>query len=38
VYLAMGDRKRAAEEAAIAARLYPSPDYQALLTQITSGS
>jgi tetratricopeptide (TPR) repeat protein len=37
-YLALGDRKRAAEEAGVAARLYPSPDYQALLSQIEAGS
>jgi len=37
-YLALGDHKRAAEEAAVAARLYPSPDYQALLSQLQTGS
>jgi hypothetical protein len=37
-YLALGDRKRAAEEAGIAVRLNPSPDYQALLSQVESGS
>ncbi len=35
-YLALGDRSHAAEEAARAVRLYPSPDYQALLEQITA--
>jgi hypothetical protein len=38
VYLAIGDRKRAAEEAGIAVNLNPSPDYQALLNQIEAGS
>ena len=38
VYLALGDRKRAAEEAGIAVSLNPSPDYQALLNQIEAGS
>ena len=38
VYLALGDRKRAAEEAGIAVNLNPSPDYQALLNQIEAGS
>jgi 4-amino-4-deoxy-L-arabinose transferase-like glycosyltransferase len=38
VYLMQGDRKRAEEEAEIAANLYPSPDYQALLAKIQSGS
>jgi 4-amino-4-deoxy-L-arabinose transferase-like glycosyltransferase len=38
VYLALGDRKRAAEEAGIAANLYSSPDYQALVNRIASGS
>jgi hypothetical protein len=38
VYLALGDRQRAAEEARIAASLYPSPDYQALLSKIQPGS
>jgi tetratricopeptide (TPR) repeat protein len=38
VYLALGDRTRAAEEAGIAAGLYPSPDYEALVSQISSGS
>ena len=38
VYLAIGDRKRAAEEAGIAVSLNPSPDYQALLNQIEAGS
>jgi tetratricopeptide (TPR) repeat protein len=37
-YLALGDRKRAAEEAGIAVNLYPSPDYQALVNQIEAGS
>ena len=38
VYLALGDRTRAAEEAGIAVRLNPAPDYQALLDQIEAGS
>ena len=38
VYLALGDRKRAAEEAGIAVSLNPAPDYQALLNQIEAGS
>ena len=38
VYLAIGDHKRAAEEAGIAVNLNPSPDYQALLNQIEAGS
>ena len=38
VYLALGDRQRAAAEATVAANLHPSPDYQALLSQIESGS
>jgi hypothetical protein len=38
VYLALGDRKRAAEEAGIAVNLNPSPEYQALLNQIETGS
>jgi tetratricopeptide (TPR) repeat protein len=38
VYLALGDRKRAEEEAGIAVNLNPSPDYQALLNQIEAGS
>jgi tetratricopeptide (TPR) repeat protein len=38
VYLALGDRKRAAEEAGIAVNLNPSPEYQALLNQIEAGS
>jgi 4-amino-4-deoxy-L-arabinose transferase-like glycosyltransferase len=38
VYLALGERKRAAEEAGIAVNLNPSPDYQALLNQIEAGS
>lgn len=38
VYLALGDRERAAREAGIAADLYPSADYRALLSQIQSGS
>jgi tetratricopeptide (TPR) repeat protein len=37
VYLALRDRKRARDEAEIAADLYPSPDYQALLSKIQSG-
>jgi tetratricopeptide (TPR) repeat protein len=38
VYLALGDRKRAEEEAGTAVKLNPSPDYQALLNQIEAGS
>jgi tetratricopeptide (TPR) repeat protein len=38
VYLKLGDRQRAAEEAGIAVKLHPSPDYEALLSQIESGS
>ena len=38
VYLALGDRQRAAAEATAAENLHPSPDYQALLSQIESGS
>jgi tetratricopeptide (TPR) repeat protein len=38
VYLALGDRTRAAEEAGIAVSLNPAPDYQALLNQIEAGS
>jgi tetratricopeptide (TPR) repeat protein len=38
VYLALGDRTRAAEEAGIAVSLDPAPDYQALLNQIEAGS
>ena len=38
VYLELGDRKHAAEEASIAAELYPSPDYQALQSRIAAGS
>jgi hypothetical protein len=38
VYLRLGDRQRAAQEAGIAMKLHPSPDYQALLSQIESGS
>jgi len=38
VYLALGDRNRAAEEAATALRLNPSPDYRALLERIRGGS
>jgi hypothetical protein len=34
VFLLLGNRKRAAEEAEIAVKIYPSPDYQALLSQI----
>jgi 4-amino-4-deoxy-L-arabinose transferase-like glycosyltransferase len=37
VFIMLGDRTQAAEEAHIAMKLYPSPDYQALLTQIESG-
>jgi tetratricopeptide (TPR) repeat protein len=35
--LVLGERKQAADEARIAAELHPSPDYQALLTQIEAG-
>jgi hypothetical protein len=38
VYLKLGDRQRAAEEAGIAVNLHPSPDYESLLSQIESGS
>jgi hypothetical protein len=38
VYLALGDRQRAVAEATIAVNLHPEPDYQALLSQIESGS
>jgi tetratricopeptide (TPR) repeat protein len=38
VYLALGDRERAAAEATVALDLHPSADYQALLAQIQSGS
>jgi predicted Zn-dependent protease len=38
VYLALGDRQRAEAEATIAVDLHPEPDYQALLSQIQSGS
>jgi tetratricopeptide (TPR) repeat protein len=38
VYLALGDHKRAEQEAGIAVNLNPSPDYQALLNQIEAGS
>jgi predicted Zn-dependent protease len=34
VFLLLGNRKRAAEEAEIAVKINPSPDYQALLSQI----
>ncbi len=34
VFLELGDRERAAAEAKIAVKLYPSADYQALLSQI----
>jgi tetratricopeptide (TPR) repeat protein len=36
VYLELGDRKRAAEEARIAVELNPAPDYSALLSKIES--
>jgi len=36
VFLLLGDRARAADEAKIALDLYPSPDYKALLSQIES--
>lgn len=38
VYLALGDREHAASEAKAAVTLSPSPEYQALLSQIESGS
>ena len=38
VYLLLGDRQRAQLEATTAQELHPSPDYQALLAQIQSGS
>jgi tetratricopeptide (TPR) repeat protein len=38
VYLKMGDRQRATQEAGIAAKLHPSPDYEAFLSQIETGS
>ena len=38
VYLALGDRERAATEANVALGLHSSPDYQALVSQIQSGS
>lgn len=38
VYMALGDRKRAVQEAAVATHLYPSPDYEALLSRLNSGS
>ena len=38
VYLKLGDRQRAAEEASIAVKLHPSPDYESLLSQIEAGS
>ena len=38
VYLLLGDRQRAQVEATTAQELHPSPDYQALLAQIQSGS
>jgi 4-amino-4-deoxy-L-arabinose transferase-like glycosyltransferase len=38
VYLALGDRPKALEEATTAMSLHPEPDYQALLSQIESGS
>jgi len=38
VYLKLGDRQRAAREALIAASLNPSPEYQALVSQIATGS
>jgi tetratricopeptide (TPR) repeat protein len=38
VYLALGDRGHAASEARIAVSLSPLPEYQALLSQIESGS
>ena len=38
VYLMLGDRQHAAEEAGIAVKLHPSPDYEALLSKIESGS
>ena len=38
VYLFLGDRQRAQVEARTAEELHPSPDYEALLSQIQSGS
>ena len=38
VYLALGDRSKALQEATTAMSLHPSQDYQALLDQIESGS
>jgi 4-amino-4-deoxy-L-arabinose transferase-like glycosyltransferase len=38
VYLKLGDRQHAAEEAGIAVKLHPSPDYESLLSQIEAGS
>ena len=38
VYMLLGDRQRAQLEATTAQELHPSPDYQALLAQIQSGS
>ena len=38
VYLFLGDRQRAQVEAKTAEELHPSPDYEALLSQIQSGS
>ena len=38
VYLLLGDRQRAQVEASTAEQLHPSPDYQALLSQIQSGT
>ena len=38
VYLKLGDRNRAAQEAQVAATLNPAPEYQALVSQIASGS
>jgi Dolichyl-phosphate-mannose-protein mannosyltransferase/Tetratricopeptide repeat len=38
VYMLLGDRERAQAEATTAEELHPSPDYQALLSQIQSGT
>jgi tetratricopeptide (TPR) repeat protein len=37
LYLKLGDRERAAVEAAVAVNLYPADDYKALLEQIRAG-
>ena len=38
VYLKLGDRQHAAEQADIAVKLHPSADYESLLSQIEAGS